>query len=845
MPIKKKATPKKRSIKTKQLDIKEIKKDLVEDLDQFLLAEEDILDAKKAKEEKKRALDKLDKLIKEELTYNQILKQAKKDIIDKAQEDEPTTESEYQDVVNYVKEENIVRSGHVLDLRTQKEINLKKPKKAQLEKYKSKWQIIKEKVRAKKDNSKKVEFHEPKTSGINFKKYFYININLQPLKLKYVASKVLVFTLVLAVIVLPIRGLVLFGKLQDDKNKLFELGKQGVINLQAGVISASENSYENAQIGFEEALYNFDQAQKTLDNYQDWMLEAAGSVPVVGKKISLSRNMLAVATNISQAGSILNQKFHENSNLTEYLETIHQQVKETLPYLKAAQEDLESINIDDLPLELRPHFEGLNNYLPSITQDLESLDDIFSLLVDLLGHNGEKRYLVLFQNNNELRATGGFIGSFSLLDVYQGKIIGLETPGGGTYDLDAGQKNVAQAPKALSLINQHFNIWDANWWPDFPTSAQKIEAMYEEASSSSVDGVIAINASVLENLLQIIGPVDMEEYGVTITADNIFSVLQEEVELNYDKEENTPKAIIADLVPKVLEKLLSGTEKQPALMSSMAKMLNTKQIQIYSDEAETQKKLNDFGWSGKIASYDKDYLSVVSTNIAGGKTDKDIYQAIDHQVEIRPNGEMIATVKITRSNQGVSDNPFAGIDGGNVSYIRVYTPLGSEFIESIGFDDVPEAYFRTVEVDAPVDPDIAREEENMMIDGDSSTEIYNSLDRTVFANWMMLKPGDAKTVMIKYKLPTKLKLGDPLVQNWWETVFKDNINLENYNLVIQSQSGAQNTTYNSTIFLPQGFKVVWNNASEKDSMSVNQSIVTYSQNLTNDQFLGFIIADNR
>ncbi|PLX26109.1 hypothetical protein C0580_00490, partial [Candidatus Parcubacteria bacterium] len=435
MPTKKKVTPKKRTRKIKKVDIKEIKKDLVEDLDQFLLAEEDILDAKKAKEEKKRALDKLDKLIKEELTYNQILKQAKKDIIDKAQEESDLDNNEYQDVVNYVKQDNIVRSGHVLDLRQQKEIEATKIKKAKLERYQSKWQRLKEKFTRKSEKTKKVEFHKPKTSGINLKRYFYININLQPLKLKYVASKVLVFTLVLAVIVLPIRGLVLFGKLQDDKNKLFELGKQGVINLQAGVISASENSYENAQIGFEEALYNFDQAQRTLDNYQDWMLEAAGSVPVVGKKISLSRNMLAVATNISQAGSILNQKLHENSNLTEYLETIHQQVKETLPYLEEAQKDLEKINIDDLPLELKPHFEGLANYLPSITQDLKSLDDIFSLLVELLGHDGEKRYLILFQNNNELRATGGFIGSFSLLDVYQGKIVGLETPGGGTYDL--------------------------------------------------------------------------------------------------------------------------------------------------------------------------------------------------------------------------------------------------------------------------------------------------------------------------------------------------------------------------------------------------------------------------
>ncbi len=847
MLIKKKAAPKKQTIKKiDKLNIKEIKKDLVDDLDQFLFAEEDVLDAQKAREEKEKALAKLDKLIKQELSYDHILDKAKKDIIAVAQEEIKVPEKQPEPQAVYIESVNEVtsRSSHVLDLRQTQRVQ----KRATLDKYKSAWQQGKEKLTAKKDIKKQKQeptYHLPKLPTLSLEKYFYVDINLEPLKLKYFASKMLIFALVMAVILLPIRGLVFFGKLQDDKDKLLQFGKQGLVKLQAGVISASENSYEDAQIGFEDALLSFDQAQRTLDNYQEWMLEAAGTVPVVGKQLSLSRNMLTVANNISQAGSILNQSVQEDTNLTEYLSIVHNQVKDTLPYLKAAQNDLQNISISDLPLELRPHFDGLKNYLPTVTEDLESLDETFSLLVGLLGHDSEKRYLILFQNNNELRATGGFIGSFSLLDVYQGKIVGLETPGGGTYDLDAGQKKLAKAPKALSLINQYFNIWDANWWPDYPTSAKKIEGMYEDASQSSIDGVIAINASVLKNLLEVIGPIELEEYQVTITAENLFTILQQEVELNYDKDENKPKAIIADLVPKVLEQLLSGTEKQPAMMTTLAKMLANKQIQIYSDDSATQKKLGDFGWAGKMASYDKDYLNVISTNIAGGKTDNDIFQAIDHKVEIASNGEMVATVKITRTNQGSQDNPLAGIDGGNVSYMRIYTPLGSKFIESIGFDKIPEVYFRTAEVKADSDPDIAREEDGMLIDGDSNTEIYQSLDKTVFANWMTLAPGESKTVMVKYKLPTKLELGNPLVTNWWDKILMDNLNLDNYNLVIQSQSGAQNTTYNATIVLPPNFKVVWNNASDKDSMSVNETVVTYSQSLEQDQYLGFIISNNR
>jgi len=834
----------KKSSVSKKMNIGQLKKDLVEDLDQFLLAEEDILNAQKAKEEKKKALAKLDQLIKQELSYNQILKQAKENIREKAQ---------LEDTVEEIKDNHpntssgVSRSSHVLDLRPSNKIE----KKATFDKYKSGWQKTKEKLAAKrqakkeKKQTKNTEYHLPKSSGFNWKKYFYIDINLDPWKFKYIGSKIFVFVLVLAVILLPIRALVFFGQLQEDKDKLLQFGKQGLVDLQAGVISASESSYQNAQIDFQDALVNFDQAQRMLDSYQEWMLEAAGSVPVVGKQLSLSRDMLAVAKNISQAGSILNQKIQGNANLTEYLATIHDQVRQTLPYLQSADQDLQKISIKSLPLEMQTHFEGLKMYLPAINKDLQSLDETFSLLVDLLGHEGEKRYLVLFQNDNELRPTGGFIGSFSLLDVYQGKVIGLDTPGGGTYDLDAGQKQVAKAPKALSLINQHFNIWDANWWFDYPTSAKKIESMFESADQTSVDGVIAINSSVLENLLSIIGPIYMEDYQITITADNFSAVLQEEVELNYDKEANTPKAIIADLVPKVLEKLLSGTEKQSALMTSLARQLATKNIQIYVDSPELQNKMKNFGWAGQIADYDKDYLAIISTNIAGGKTDNEIHQAIEHQINIMPNGEIIDTVKLTRANQGQNNNPFAGIDGGNVSYIRFYTPLGSELIEASGFDKIPEAYFRVADSGEEPDPDVAKEEKDMLIDGESNTEIYHSLDRTVFANWMMLKPGEVKTVLLKYKLPNKLSLSDPLVTNWWTKIFKDNLKLDNYNLVIQSQAGAKNTIYNSTIFLPEKYKVVWNNASDKDKMSVNEKIVTYSQNLDRDQYLGFILADKK
>src|SRR3989339_544716 len=811
-----------------KINLTDLKKDLVEDLDQFLLGND--FSTEVVKEEKKKALAELDKLIKQDLSYSQILHTIKNDL--KTKVEEKIEAKETSPTIHRLEFKNDYRgSTHVLDLKKALEEKTKPPKKSRFTKYKNSFENWSRELKNRQVDRVVEEVTEKEQ---NFRPAPKLNFNLA-------LGKAMIFALILAVILFPIRAVVLFGQINADKGKIFDFGQEGLLSLKSGVISASENSYQAAQVDFENALDNFSQAQGVLDEYQKWMLNAAGLMPVVGKPISLSRNMLSVATNISEAATVLNQTLQNNGDPTEYIVLINGQIEETLPYLEAANRDLQDISTNLLPDNFREYFDGLKNYLPATIENLKELNSVFALSADLLGHSSEKRYVVLFQNNNEIRATGGFIGSFALFDVYHGKIVNLEIPTGGLYDLEAGQKVALKAPQALSLINSEFNIWDANWWYDFPTSAKKIIWFYQQAGATSLDGVIAINANVLSELLAVLGPVTLEEYGVTITADNIFSVLQEEVELNYDKESNQPKAIIADLVPIVLEKLLANGDKQKEIVKVFAQTLAAKDIQIYSEDESTQKALVDFGWAGQALNYNKDYLAVVATNIAGGKTDNNIYQTIDHQAQISPSGEIINTIKITRAYKSDDEALFAGIYGGNASYLRIYAPLGSEFIEAIGFDKIPDNYFAGND-NAQIDKDLAPEEIKM-IDNASATEIFTSLDRTVFANWMTLTPGQTKTVLIKYKLPFKLDFGDPLVNSWQERLFKRDVNLNNYSLVIQAQSGFKNNLFNSSVIFPDNVKLVFNNAIDKDSVNVTDNLFTYTKELSHDQYFGFILAN--
>jgi hypothetical protein len=792
--------------KQKNNNASHIKKTLVEDLDDFLL------DQEVSPVKRQAALQHLDTLINQDLSEASFLVDQYK--------------AKLKSEVKQINKDNVSRSQNVLDLR---QLPAKKePAKEHFVAIKNWQQNRKQKIQTRQPR-KKIAFNLPK---IELPKFSF--------GVHHLGLRLSMFALIVAVLLLPIRGLVLFGQIQTDKDAIWKLGQDGLANLQSGVLSAAEDSYQAANINFEEALQNFSAIQEVLSEYEEWMIAAGTKLPLVGKPLSLSTNLLQVANNISQAAVTLNKKLEDNASLTDHIVFIDSQIDETLPYLSQASQDISNININKLPADLQVYFQDLQAYLPQVTTSLSNLDEVFDILLEVLGHEQEKRYLVLFQNNNELRATGGFVGSLALLDIYQGKINNLEIPKGGAYDLSAGQTVKIKAPRALSLLNPYFNIWDANWWPDFPTSAQKIIWFYENFGGSAIDGVIAINADVLQDLLTVVGPIELLDYDLTIDADNLFTVIQEEVEYNYDKEANTPKAIIADLAPIILDKLLSGQDKQKEIVTVLVDQLASKDIQIYSQDSKTQEKIHQFGWSGAMLDNQRDYLNVVSTNIAGGKTDNDIYQTIDHQTEILSNGEIINTVRVTRTNRGIADNPLDSFDGNNLSYLRFYVPLNSEFIEAIGFDELTAGYFHAVEPGTMSDKDVAAEEEKM-IDAESQTEIYESLDKTVFANWLALHPGESKTIAVKYKLPFKIDVEDPLINNWWQKLWSGDMQLDHYSLLVQSQSGSKQTVFNSSILLPDNLKVVWNKAMDEQQMSVNNRLVTYTNDLIGDQYFGFIV----
>jgi hypothetical protein len=245
--------------------------------------------------------------------------------------------------------------------------------------------------------------------------------------------------------------------------------------------------------------------------------------------------------------------------------------------------------------------------------------------------------------------------------------------------------------------------------------------------------------------------------------------------------------------------------------------LSEKQILFYFKDSDLQQESEKRNWAGRLKETNKDYLMVVNTNIAGGKSDRKMEETISHKAQVQADGSVIDTVTITRVHTGVKEDFFSGMR--NVNWMRIYVPMGSELLDASGFRGPDPIYFSLPDSSWQIDSDVAAEEgDNATIDRDHlNTKIYSEGGKTVFANWSMIDPGDTGVITLKYRLPFKLEsLPEPKVEKrGLEAIIDKMVKVEDknqsvYSLLVQKQPGAVFTSVNSELSLPADFRISWN-----------------------------------
>ena len=383
----------------------------------------------------------------------------------------------------------------------------------------------------------------------------------------------------------------------------------------------------------------------------------------------------------------------------------------------------------------------------------EDTSELFDLLPTFLGYTKPYTYLVLFENNTELRPGGGFIGSYAVVKVEKGNIelVVLE----GTEVLD-GRTPENWNPVPPAPITKHLavNKWyfrDSNWSPDYEVNSKRAMEFYKGeggASADEIDAVVAITPTVLEEILGLVGSVEIQ--GIEFTKDNVIEKLEYEVEYGFNQKniefadrKQILKPFMLALVARMKDTVFTNFDEYFSTFKSLA---DERHIRVFSNDKTIESIINKNNWSGTIKQTDGDFLMWVDANLAALKTDHAMVRTLYYSIRPREDGRYVAVAEMKYSHQGSFDWRTSRYR----TYARIFVPQGAELLSTQG----------SMKGDRTTEP--------------GEIDEGQELGKKWFGTFISIEPGEEKTLKFEYLLPENIR---------------EQIEGGLYTLYIQKQSG--------------------------------------------------------
>ncbi len=377
-------------------------------------------------------------------------------------------------------------------------------------------------------------------------------------------------------------------------------------------------------------------------------------------------------------------------HLMSQLDGVQTAITDTQTSFKAAQLQLQDLESQKVMGSLHTALVTFDEKLTKINADLLQAADLFKIVPTLFAKDTQQTYLLVVQNNTELRPAGGFWGNYGLLTIENGKIGALVVH--DIYSIDNDPKAYkygyrAPQPIAKFLSTPYLHLRDANWWPDIPTSSKLISDMFTFESKQKVDGIIYVDPRVIEDLVRLVGPIKVPDYDVTIDSTNVVYQIQYQVEHNITTM-STRKDFVGVLGKIVMDRVyaLKG-DGLKSVVKLVFDNLDTKHLQLFSNNADVQAYYCARDWCGAIKPTPQDYLMVVDANLGIDKANFFVDKTISYSVN-EVNAKLQATLTLNYNNQSTWGWP----GGAYTTYLRVYTPKGSQLVKATGYSDTPTTF---------------------------------------------------------------------------------------------------------------------------------------------------------
>jgi len=515
----------------------------------------------------------------------------------------------------------------------------------------------------------------------------------------------------------------------------------------------------------------------------DWF----GSIPVVGAYQKDLKSVVTAGIAGVEAGTISVEAIEPyadllgleegasfvNKSTEERLQTAVTTIGKLAPALDKiadkltiVRDEIDSIDPDRYPEKVKD--KEIRQKVVDGKAQVNELADLFidakpflTALPDLVGAEEEKTYLFLFQNDKELRPTGGFITAYAYFRMHKGKIEVIKSD--DIYNLDNARRTKVAAPE--EILKYHKEVYsltlrDSNLSPDFLVSMQQFEELYDDVSNNlEIDGIFALDTHMLVEAMKILGPINA--YGTTFTTEaddrcggcpQVVYELEEYADRRVGYIRDNRKDIIGVLMSQIMQKALgvSPGEYWGRLFQMMLEEVQQKHMIAYFHDEGAQTGAEALNFAGRIKEYDGDYLHINDTNFAGAKSNMFTNHTVEQDIEVASDGTVTKTLTLGYKNTEPA-SPGCNLERGGLclngllrNWIRVYVPEGSELLD-----------FKGSEMD-PVEK--------------------QELGKTVYEGFFTVRPEGQAQLKISYKLPFK-------------------VNSDEYKMLIQKQGGTLGHAY--------------------------------------------------
>ncbi len=324
----------------------------------------------------------------------------------------------------------------------------------------------------------------------------------------------------------------------------------------------------------------------------------------------------------------------------------------------------------------------------SLRKELTTGQVTLHVLNSLFASN--QTWVIMFQNTNELRPTGGFTGSYALVEIRDKtlQIVAVED----IYDADGQVQRFREAPLGISTYtsgNDGLHLQDANWWPDFPTSAQTQLDFLAEAGKKNLTGLVSVNLTLLQDILRIIGPLPLPDYQTTLTPENAPLLLRAHAE-NFFPSSRGKKQLLTYALQQLRYQVFNLTaDQRQELLLLFKKAVETKEIQFFSTVPDQQSALKIAGAAATLEETTVPIIALVEANVGINKSN----QYISRSMAVEQRDDVLEITLSLKNNADQLAPSLPASQSGYVDYQRIISSknLPTTAILSEQFQEIPSA----------------------------------------------------------------------------------------------------------------------------------------------------------